>query len=177
MVCQFCDVTFVYGESLQWGFGFYLLLLYRMCNRIQGRTPVFGSCLVLIHQTFVADVDQIDIRIVCRDPSDAGVWGGFVILWLWFGFSSDCWFLKWTMIGDWSEFDLWSKSFVEIHQILVSEVDLLFFVDIVWDPSEFCFWSGSWWCRPQNLLLLIRFQHEGVCEAWTPGSWLPWWTI
>jgi hypothetical protein len=22
MVCQFCDVTFVYGESLQWGFGF-----------------------------------------------------------------------------------------------------------------------------------------------------------
>ena len=22
MACQFCDVTFVYGESLQWGFGF-----------------------------------------------------------------------------------------------------------------------------------------------------------
>ena len=52
MVSQFCDVTFVYGESLQWGFGFSLLLFYRMCNRIQGRTPVFGSCLVLIHQMF-----------------------------------------------------------------------------------------------------------------------------
>ena len=35
----------------------------RMCNRIQGRTPVFGLCL-LIHQMFVSDVDQMDIRIV-----------------------------------------------------------------------------------------------------------------
>ena len=28
---------------------------------------------------------------------------------------------------------------IEIHQILVSEVDLVFFVDIVWDLSEVCF--------------------------------------
>jgi len=80
----------------------------------------------------------------------------------WLGFSQFC------GIWDWP----W---FVEIHQI--SEVDLLFFVDIVWDPSEVCFCGGSCWCRRRNLLLLIRFQHEGVCEAWTPGSWLPWWTI
>ena len=65
-------------------------------------------------------------------------------------FLSVLWYLRLTM-------------FVEIHQI--SEVDLLFFVDIVWDPSEVCFCGGSCWCRRRNLLLLIRFQHEGVCEA------------
>ncbi len=36
----------------------------RMCNRIQGRTPVFGSCRVLIHQMFVSGVDRMDMRIV-----------------------------------------------------------------------------------------------------------------
>ncbi len=37
-----------------------------------------------------------------------------------------------------ADFDVCSESFVEIHQISVSEVELLFFVDIGWDPSEVC---------------------------------------
>ncbi len=83
------------------------------------------------------------------------------------------------MVGFFSQFcGIWDGPwFVEIYQILVSEVDLCSFDDIVWDPSEVCCWGGSCWCRRRNLLLLIRFQHGGVCEAWTPGSWLPWWTI
>ena len=85
------------------------------------------------------------------------------------------WFLNWTYLIPW--FVVWFGFGLGIHQTLVSEVDPLFMVDFVWDPSEFDFWCGSRWCRRQNLLLLIRFQHEGVCEAWTPGSWLPWWTI
>jgi hypothetical protein len=36
----------------------------RVCNRIQGRTPVFGSCLVLILRCCVSDVDQMDMRFV-----------------------------------------------------------------------------------------------------------------
>ncbi len=37
------------------------------------------------------------------------------------------WYLRWTMVCD-----------VGVRQSLVSEVDPLFFVDIVWDPSEVC---------------------------------------
>ncbi len=166
MVCQFCDVTFVYGESLQWGFGFYLLFLIGC---------VIGSReehLCLVHVLFwsirclVSDVDQMDIRIVELHRTLVSevdlVCDPLVVVWVFIRF----WFLKWTLIWD-----------VGVQQTFVSEVDPLFFVDIGWDLSEFCFWSGSCWCRRQNLLLLIRFQHEGVCEAWSFGSWLPWWTI
>ena len=36
----------------------------RMCNRIQGRTPVFVSCCVRVHQMFVSEVDRMDMQIV-----------------------------------------------------------------------------------------------------------------
>ncbi len=164
MVCHFCDVTFVYGESLQWGFGFNLLLLYRMCNRIQGRTPVFGYVICLVHDLFEVDL----------------LWTLGLVLTCWVNLewrSIRLWFLKWTFcdpmvcsfgfVWFWGSIRLW----------FLMGIPWMFMVDVVWYPSEIEFWGGSRWCCRQNLLLLIRFQHEGVCEAWTPGSWLPWWTI
>ena len=123
---------------------------------------MFGSCLdglqmcVRCCQLFVTDaasgVSDVDpIGHVVR-LSSVRFWFlkcSSVVVYGWV-FLSVLWYLRLTM-------------FVEIHQI--SEVDLLFFVDIVWDPSEVCCWGGSCWCHRRNLLLLIRFQHEGVCEA------------
>ena len=113
-----------------------------MCNRIQGRTPVFGSCLVLILRCCVSDVDKMDMRfaevelcqiLVSEVELGTGLCGC--------GFVTVLWYLRWTMVWD-----------VGVRQSLVSEVDPLFFVDIVWDPSVFCYWSGLCWCRRQNLL-------------------------
>ena len=134
----------------------------RVCNRIQGRTPVFDSCLdglqmcVRCCQSFVTEaasgVSDVDPNGHVVRLSSVRFWFlrcSSVVVYGWV-FLSVLWYLRLTM-------------FVEIHQI--SDVDLLFFVDIVWDPSEVCFCGGSCWCRRRNLLLLIRFQHEGVCEA------------
>ncbi len=115
-----------------------LLLFYRMCNRIQGRTPVF------LKWTFGISYDPSDVvsevvhlcshgvRLgVIEDPSD------FLVSEM----DSLCWFCLSLLVG--------------IHQTLVSEVDpLSVLVDVELNR-----------CRRQNLLLLIRFQHEGICEA------------
>jgi hypothetical protein len=138
MVCQFCEVTFVYGESLQWGFGFYLLLLYRTCNQIQGRTPVwFMSCVWSIGFLFW---NGPIVTLGYFDPSDVCFWdGSFVIDWR----SIRFWFLKWTSVISWSvvlvwlvgihqTFGFWSGyrdcswlTSLGSHQSLVSEVDLI----------------------------------------------------
>ena len=117
-----------------------------------GSQMCVGCCQWFVTETAfdVSDVDQMDMRFakfeLCQIlVSEVQLGSG-----LWLGFS-----LSFVV----SEID----HVVEIHQI--SEVDLLFFVDIVWDPSEVCVCGGSCWCRRRNLLLLIRFQHEGVCEA------------
>jgi hypothetical protein len=131
-----------------------------------------GYVMCLVHQMFVSEVDQLwpwGISTHQMFVSEVG------LLWshgLWFGLvwgSIRLWFLKWIpfLFVGWDPSDFWFLEWIP----------WLFMVDLVWDPSEFGFWSGSHWCRRQNLLLLISFQHEGVCEAWTPGSWLPWWTI
>ncbi len=63
---------------------------------------MFGLCLFLIHQTFVSDVDQMDIRIEFGSGSlRLSEVDPFVILWF--------------------------VVVVEIHQSLVSEVDLFWF--------------------------------------------------
>ncbi len=81
---------------------------------------------------------------------------------------------------------------VLIHQMFVSEVDQFSPLVLVW----MCFRSIRCWFLMWILcivivwlicswtifgllqnLLWIRFQHEGNCEAWTPGLWLPWWII
>ncbi len=144
----------------------YLLLLYRMCNRVQGRTPVFMSCVWSIN-----------------------FWSGpIVTLGFWLKTHQIC-FLKWTFLISW--FWVMVLSWVlGIHQTVVSEVDLAPVLLVCWLVGiHQIFWFLKWipemfmvdfelnQCRRPNLLLLIRFQHEGVCEAWTPGSWLPWWII
>ena len=79
------------------------------------------------------------------------------------------WFLRWNsvVVYGWvflsfvvSEID---HSLFEIHQI--SEVDLCSLLTLFWIHRRFCVCGGSCWCRRRNLLLLIRFQYEGVCEA------------
>jgi hypothetical protein len=57
----------------------------------------------------------------------------------------------------------------------MSEMDSVFGLLVGWDPLDFWFlrWIPDVFmvdfelnrCRHQNLLVLIRFQHEGVCEA------------
>jgi hypothetical protein len=81
--------------------------------------------------------------------------------------------LKWTFLISWF---LGFGFELGIRQTLVSELDPAFVGLLVcWDSSDF--WFLKWipkvfmvdfelnHCRRQNLLLLIRFQHEGVCEA------------
>ena len=52
---------------------------------------------------------------------------------MWLSRSIRLWFLRWTSFCDPMVCGL------GFHQILVSEVDRLFLVDIVWDRSEFYF--------------------------------------
>ena len=98
------------------------------------------------------DMWCVEVELCQRLVSEVELGSGHMVV----VFCSVLWYLRWTMVWD-----------VGVRQSLVSEVDPLFFVDIVWDPSEVCCWGGSCWCRRRNLLLLIRFQHEGVCEAWS----------
>ncbi len=117
------------------------------------------------------DMWCVEVELYQRLVSEVELGSGHMVV----VFCSVLWYLRWTMVWDvdiLADFDVWNESFVEIHQILVSEVDLLFFVDIGWDPSEVCCWGGSCWCRRRNLLLLIRFQQEVVCEAWSL-----WWVM
>ena len=87
---------------------------------------------------------------------------------VWFGFFSQfCGIWDWPLFVGWDPSDFWFLKWIPCSLLT-----------LFWIHQTFCFWNGAWKrCRRQNLLLLIRFQHEGVCEAWTPGSWLPWWTI
>ena len=161
MVCQFCEVTFVYGESLQWGFGFasYCFIGCVIESREEHLCFWRGPLgLVMTHQMFF-------LRWFICVPM---VWG-----WVWLRIHQSFWFLKWTLSFGLFEFVGWDPS----DFWFLKWISWLFMVDFVREPSEFGFWGGSHWCCRQNLRLLISFQHEGVCEAWTPGSWLPWWTI
>ena len=180
MVCHFCDVTFCLRRILAVRIWRNLLFLIgcvigsreeHLClvHVLFWSSGIVGCCQLFVTEAAsdVSDVDQMDMRfaefelcqiLVSEVELGTGLYGC--------GFVSVLWYLRWTMVWD-----------VGVRQSLVSEVDPLFFVDIVWDPSEVCCWGGSCWCRRRNLLLLIRFQHEGVCEAWSVGSWLPWWTI
>ena len=101
----------------------------RMCNRIQGRTPVFGSCLF-----WSSDVCWM-LSVVCYWNSIWCFWcgpNGHVVRLSFVRF----WFLRWSWVVvcgcGLSQFcGIWDGPwFVEIHQILVSEVDLLFFVTL-----------------------------------------------
>jgi len=138
----------VYGESLQWGFGFYLLFLIgcvigsreeHLClvHVLFWSSDVVGCCQPFVTEAAsdVSDVDQMDIRIVevelhqilvaevelfC-DPLFCGL--GFHQI---FGFWSGPWFEMWVSIRLW--FLIWiSCSLLTsfgIHRSFVSEVDL-----------------------------------------------------
>jgi hypothetical protein len=117
MVCQFCDVTFVYGESLQWGFGLYFLLLYRTCNHIQGRTPVFGLCRVF-------------------GPSDSFLkWTNCDIGVFW---PIRCLFLRWVLCDRLEIHQIF--LFLEWTSVISWSVVLVWLVGI---HQTFGFWSGS----------------------------------
>ncbi len=134
MVCQFCDVTFVYGESLQWGFGFYLLWFYRVCNRIQGRTPVLVHVLFWSIRRLLLVWTKLDIRVVELHQILVSevelVCDPMVVVWVF-----QIWFLKWTLVWDvgfeihqfwflrWISC-LFLVDLVVIHQSFISEVDL-----------------------------------------------------
>ncbi len=97
---------------------FYLLLLYRMCNRIQGRTPVFWVCHLFSPSLFLKwtncghwywlwPIRCLFLRWVMflsEDPLDLGFWNGpFVIPWFVGFFWIWCWGII-RLFGFWSGF-------------------------------------------------------------------------
>ncbi len=106
MACRFCDVTFVYGESLQWGFGFASYCFIGCVIESREEHLCFWSGplgLVTTHQMFVAEVGHL-VPMVCG-------WIG------WLGSFRLLWFLKrnlfglFEFVGICQTYSFWSGSF------------------------------------------------------------------
>ena len=132
MACQFCDVIFVYGESLQWGFGFAsycfigcviesreehlcfwsgplgLVMTHQMLFlRWFICVPmVWGWVWLRIHQTLVSEVDSfcwVSLSLLVGIHQTFGFWNGsFKCSWL---------TLKWIIVvvrtfSCWSDFNM-----------------------------------------------------------------------
>lgn len=139
-----------------------------MCNRIQGRTPVFGSCLVLVFRCVLDAVSRLLLRqrLVSLMWTQMDMWWGWAL----------------------SDFGVLRCSSVVIYGLVFLSVLWYLRLTIVcWDPSDF--WGGSvvlcWHCLGSvgglflRWILLVSSSEPSLADQisawgrlWSMNSWV-----